>query len=188
MSQFHSYWNKTDLLRERYTEREREMGETCFWVLEIMASRCFLMLQSGLQTWICNKKQRKAWIGFGYYFSFIIALSLQPNFPRLLKNKREKKKKKSKSWTKKRALNFSTPSWSPNKKSEIQTLYKLELRRYWKKKKRKFPSSCLRKKKASPLSPSLLLLQHQFSPKSLKISLSLKTHQEKGIVVVWSRS
>jgi len=46
------------------------------------------------------------------------------------------------------------------------------------------PSSCVRKKKASPLSPSLLLLQHQFSPKSLKICLSLKTHQEKGIVVV----
>jgi hypothetical protein len=38
------------------------------------------------------------------------------------------------------------------------------------------PSSCVRKKKASPLSPSLLLLQHQFSPKFFEnLSLSQNT-------------
>lgn len=161
------------------------MGETCFWVLEIMASRCFSMLQSGLQTWICNKKQRKAWIGFGCYFSFIIALSLQPNFPRLLKNKREKKKKKSKSWTKKRAMNFSTASWSPNKKSEIQTLCKLELRRYWKKKKRSHQAAWGKKK-------LLLFLQACFSSNTNSVqnlwkSVSLSKHTKKRELLLYDQ-
>ncbi len=32
MSQFHSYWNKTDLLRERYTEREGDGRDMCLGV------------------------------------------------------------------------------------------------------------------------------------------------------------
>ncbi len=32
MSQFHSYWNKTDLLTERYRDRERDGRDMCLGV------------------------------------------------------------------------------------------------------------------------------------------------------------
>lgn len=181
MSQFHSYWNKTDLLRERYTEREGDGRDMCLGVgnydFKVFFDAPVRIADLDLQQ---KGKKSMNWVSLLF---FIHHSSVSPTqLPPSSEKQKGEEKKKSKSWTKKRAMNFSTASWSRNKKSEIQTLYKLELRRYWKKK-RKFPSSCLRKKKASPPSPSLLLLQHQLCPKSLKICLSLKHTKKRELLL-----